>query len=279
MRSNESNDSNDDNLQKSIQQSLYIPEGGKLDLRKVDPPIFPNINEKKNFIRRNFEKIIMFHEIFQYNKNKVYDPMFFWSNSESAIKNTDGKFIVLELNFKVPDDSSNFPHSRERQILYSRYFIKEMIMHSQYAMDYYYNMSPEYKKYLLVKESKRYILDPMIIIFGLMLIKKVLHIIRFRQFVKKSFLPPILGYISICSLTGIYQYMEYVAHYTFMAKEILQTRDSVPIEQEYQDYLIYKKLLFMYERDRVKKTETIHPPYIRDDLDLIIKSLKPKPIF
>lgn len=284
MSSSNSENSSEETLKNFIKQSTEQAQPksqpqSQLILRKVDPPIFPNLNQKKNFIRRSYENIFLFHEIFKYNKDKVYDPMFFWSNSESSIKNIEGKFIELELNFKVPDDAETFSLPRERQILYCRYFMKEMIMHSHYAMDYYYNISPEYKKYLLVKESKKYFVDPMIIILGLALIKKIVHIIRFRQFVKKSFLPPFFGYIGICTLTGVHHYMEYVAHFTFMAKEVLQQRGSVPIEQEYQEYLIYKNQLYLYERDRVIKTETTHPTYIRDDLDLVLKSIKPKPIF
>lgn len=250
-----------------------------ITLRKVDAPLFTNIITQKNFIRKSYEKIFLLHEIFKNSKYKVYDPLFFWSYDASSVENLDGKFLELELNFKVPDDAHNFPIDRERQILYSRYFVKEMIMHTQYALDYYYQMSPEYKKYLVVKECKKYVVDPIIVITGLALIKKLIHIIRFRQFVKKSFLTPLFAYVGMCSITGIHQYCEYVAHFTFMGKEILQQRDSVPLEQEYQDYLIFKRQLFIYERDRVQKTETTHPPYIRDDNDLILKSIKPKPIF
>ncbi len=246
--------------------------------RKVDSPIFSSLKDPKSFIRRHYEKTILFYEIFKHNKKNVYDPLFFWSNCESIQKTIDGKYLVLELNFKVPDDSSVFPIPRERQILYSRYLMKELLLHAHYAMDFYYNLTPEYRKFMLVRESKKHFFDPLITIMGLCFFRKLVHIIWFRKFVKKNLLAPILYYISMCTLSVIQRYLEYVAHYNFISKEILQQHDLVPIEKEYQDYLIYKNQLYLYEKDRVNKTGTIHPIEINNEKNLIIKSIKPKPL-
>jgi len=261
------------------QISMTSQESKHILIRKMDPPLFPNSLHSKNFIYRNYEKMMLFHQIFKYDKNYVYDPMFYWTYNDSILKSFDGKYLELELNLKIPEDASVFPIPRDRQILYSRYLVKELLMHMHYAMDYYYNISPEYKKFLLVKESKKYFFDPAMIIMGICGIKNLINTIRFRKFVSKSMLAPLFYYITMCSLTGIHRYLEYVSHYTFMAKEILQQHESIPLEKEYQDYLIYKSQLYLYERDRVIKTKTIHPVKIHDDADLILKSIKPKAIF
>ena len=249
------------------------------DIRHIiDLDLNPELQNKKGYFRNKYDRIMFQSKIFKRNNKFKSDPLFFWSNQDKKIKKVDEKFIELELNFKIPEETIYL--SREKTITYSKYYIKELLTHLNYSLYLKDDkVTKAFQNLLVMKKLKTYIFDPLILLSGYLMIKSFFNIFKNKPFIAKTFYTPIFCYIFLKTISIVQNYFMYVAHFNFMINEVLLQENSIPLEKEYQEYLIFKTKLYIFERNRVTKTKTVHPIEINEDKDLLFSSESSKPIF
>jgi hypothetical protein len=240
---------------------------------------YPNLSYSKNYFIKKYEEIMLFNEINQFNKKLGYDSLFYWRKDFSKLKLLNENIFLMEINLIIPKDIGIFSFDKKDQIIYSNYLIRELLFHLRYDLNNFDKISKVYLKFLFFRESKKYFFYPFGFLIYIKAIKSLFHIISKRTFIKKNILSVFFCWLSLKLLNHSMIYLEYYTHFNFMANDIFNGKRGISPEKEYKEYIKFKTELFIYEREKVKKTDTIHPLNINNDKIIIYNKKEQKLYF
>jgi hypothetical protein len=234
---------------------------------------FPLLTYNHNYFIRKYEKIMLFNQIKKYQKKLGNDSVFYWTNNFKKIKMSNENIFLMELNLKIPNEIGIFSMDKKYQIIYSKYLMKELLLNLRYELNNFDMMSKDYLKFIYFRESKKYFFHPLGLFIYIKAIKSLFHIINKRTFIKRNILSIFFSCLSIKLLDHLILYLEYYSHFNFMANEILskENGNAISQEKEYKEYMRFKTELFIYEREKVKRTDTIQLINIDDDGKIIYR--------
>lgn len=235
---------------------------------------YPEISYEQNYIKNNFEKIALFRKASNYKKLQGFESIFNWSNTPKTINTLEGKLLEMEINFNLPNEPGIFSSTRSEQIQYSKYFVKELICHLRQSINHYDTINPNFKKFLILRESKKLIFDPLVIFVGLKILKDFCLIFKERKwsFARRKILTILFCHLSMSTIVLLQRYFEFSAHYKFFEKEILKPKKGVSLEEEYNGFCKFKVELYEFELKKCERSGINHKiDFFEDDRNIKIR--------
>lgn len=247
------------------------------------PEKFPEISYEKSYINSNFKKIFLFNEIQKQNNHFGYKSLFFWSKDPSILNTLEGKMIGYEINLILPKDEDQkfFSQNTSEKIHYSKYYIKELISFLRFSINHYDTISPNFKKFLFFRQTKKIFFDPICVFITMKMCKDVYLIFRERKLniLKRKIFSLIICYFAVGLISMGQKYMEFSYHYKFFEEEILKPINGKKFEEDYSDYCTFKKELMDYENYKNSVTYLNHTIDIEEDRKIKVREKEEKVLF